>query len=421
MQPTAEITQGTGSSTVVTNCQVCGSADLASALFLGFLPPVNKMQDIGQRPHAQPSYPAELLVCGHCSLVQSGVIVDRDVLFPADYSYKSGTTKSLRQNFAELYEECRDLLRLTADDLIVDIGSNDGTLLRNFKDGGHRILGVEPTNVADLAITAGIPTVKCFLSGDAAETIRAEHGRARLVTATNSFAHIDDIHVAMEAIMSLLADDGVFVSETRYLARILETNQFDSVYHEHLRHYSLTSICHLLKMSGLEVFHAKRIPTHAGSIRVYAARQGAMRPMDSVAGILTEERAAGDLAIQLSAFRDTTAASKRGLLKIMTEIRDSGQRIVGISAPSRASTLVNYVGIDEEMMDCVLEISGSMKIGKYLPGTIIPVLEEKILFDEQPDFALLLAWHVGDDLAAKLRAAGYKGQFIIPLPEPRII
>ncbi|MBT3658752.1 MAG: methyltransferase domain-containing protein, partial [Rhodospirillaceae bacterium] len=248
-----------------------------------------------------------------------------------------------------------------------------------------------------------------------------EVGAARVITATNCFAHIEDIHSVVSAIMNLLADDGVFVTESHYLMSLLETVQYDTVYHEHLRYYSLTSLQHLLAMNGLEVVHAKRIPTHGGSIRVYAARKGAMTPRSSVREILDEETAKGGMASQLAAFRDQVAASKYELLAMIAGIKDAGQRIVGISAPSRASTLVNYVGIDESMMDCVLEIPGSRKIGKNMPGTVIPVVDEALLFDEQPDFALLMAWHIGDELASKLRASGYKGQFIIPLPEPRVI
>lgn len=421
MQPTDELTQGTGSSTVVTHCQVCGSEDLTSSLFLGYLPPVNQVREIGARPHEQPAYPAELLLCNQCSLVQIGLVVDPHVLFPPDYPYTSGTTKILHQNFTELHAECLELFGLEPDDLIVDIGSNDGTLLSKFKAGGHRVHGIEPTDAADLAVAADIPTLKAYISSESANALLDEVGAARVITATNCFAHIEDIHSVVSAIMNLLADDGVFVTESHYLMSLLETVQYDTVYHEHLRYYSLTSLQHLLAMNGLEVVHAKRIPTHGGSIRVYAARKGAMTPRSSVREILDEETEKGGMASQLAAFRDQVAASKYELLAMIAGIKDAGQRIVGISAPSRASTLVNYVGIDESMMDCVLEIPGSRKIGKNMPGTVIPVVDEALLFDEQPDFALLLAWHIGDELASKLRASGYKGQFIIPLPEPRVI
>ena len=415
------LTQGTGSSAVVDHCQVCGSEDLRSALFLGYMPPVNQMRTVGARPHEQPAYPAELLYCNNCELVQIGLVVDPAVLIPPDYPYTSGTTKILHENFAELHAESAEILGLGEGDLIVDIGSNDGTLLSKFQAGGFRVHGIEPTDAADLAVAAGIPTLKAFINAGSAAEVRAEVGPARVVTAANCFAHIEDIHAVVEAILSLMDDDGVFISESHYLIGLLDTVQYDTVYHEHLRYYSLVSIRHLLEMNGLEVIHAKRIPTHGGSIRVYAARKGTREVLPSVGEILEDERARGPMPDQLAEFHRRTAASKIGLLEMIAGIKADGHRIVGISAPSRASTLVTYTGIDEEMMDSVLEISGSRKIGKYLPGTLIPVVEEQVLFDEQPEYALMLAWHIGEELAPKLRAKGYRGKFIIPLPEPKII
>jgi len=411
---------GTGGSVLVEHCQVSGSTDLRPILFLGFLPPVNTMNPIGTRPDEQPAYPAQLLYCPESKLVQLGLIVDPAIIFPPEYAYTSGTTRILRENFAELYREVMELFPIEKSDLVVDIGSNDGTLLGNFHRAGHRVCGVEPTNAHRIAVAAGMPTLNAFFGRESATEVRRLHGPASIVTAANVFAHIEDIHAVVDSILDLLADDGLFISESHYLVPLLETLQYDTVYHEHLRYYSLSSLDYLMKLHGLEIVHAKRIPTHGGSIRVYAARKGTRPVSEAVQQLLrieesflTEER--------FAEFRTRVSSSKLDLMAMLQDIRREGSRVYAVGAPSRASTLVNYVGLDDSILDCVLEIGGSYKIGKYMPGTLIPVLEEKKLFEDQPEYALLLSWHIGDELAAKLRELGFKGKFICPLPSPRIL
>jgi hypothetical protein len=187
-----------------------------------------------------------------------------------------------------------------------------------------------------------------------------------------------------------------------------------------LRHYSLASLQHLLGMHGLEVIHARRIPTHGGSIRVYTARNGKYPVRASVAETLAAE-AAELTPEKLRSFRSRVVQTKLDLYALLKEIKARSQRIYGIGAPSRASTLINYVGLDDGILDCVLEIQGSYKIGKYIPGTLIPVLEESRLFEEQPEYALLLSWHIAAELVPKLSARGFRGRFIIPLPHPHIV
>jgi hypothetical protein len=412
---------GTGGSVVVERCQVCDSPNLEPVLFLGYLPPVNQMRPIGQRPAEQPAYPAQLLHCPACQLVQLGLVVDPQILFPPEYPYTSGTTKILRENFAEMYAEARTILPLTADDLIVDVGSNDGTLLSNYSGGGHRVRGIEPSQVGNLANSRGIPTWISFFGKDIARKVRDTDGAATVVTATNVFAHIEDIHEIVESILIMLGDKGMFISESHYLMSLLETLQYDTIYHEHLRHYSLHSLQYLLNMHGLEVVHAKRIPTHGGSIRVYAARKGAHPVRPTVAAILAEEESAGTLTQRLAQFRKQVVASKLDLHGLLAPICKRGERVYGIGAPSRASTLINYTGLDDGILNCVLEIKGSLKIGKYMPGTVIPVMEEARLYQDQPEYALLLSWHIADELIPKIREKGFRGNFIVPLPTPRVV
>ena len=411
---------GTGGSIVVERCQACDSDELEPVLFVGYLPPVNTMPQIGERPHEQPAYPAQVLRCRRCELVQLGLVVDPAILFPPEYPYTSGTTRILRENFAELYREVSALYPLDKDDLVIDIGSNDGTLLKNFRDGGHRVHGIEPTNTGRLAQDAGIPTTIAFFGADVVRQVVRSTGRARVVTAANVFAHIEDVHEIIRAVLELLDEEGLFITESHYWLALVETLQYDTIYHEHLRYYSLTSLRNLLTMHGLEVVHAKRIPTHGGSIRAYAARRGRYPVRPTVAPLLETEGRELDAAA-LDRFRRGVVGSKLGLHALLRGLKAGGKRVYGIGAPSRATTLVNYVGLDDGIVDCVLEIKGSYKIGKYVPGTLIPVLDEERLFADQPDYALMLSWHIADELMPKLRQRGFRGGFIVPLPEPRVV
>ena len=420
MKKKAKLAFGTGSSVVVDACQICDFGKLEPILFLGYLPPVNTMPRIGTRPTEEPSYPAQWLYCPRCHLVQLGLIVDPKILFAPDYPYTSGTTRVLRENFAELYRECKRLIDFGANDLVIDIGSNDGTLLSNFVKN-HRVLGIEPTDVGKTAIKNGIDTYIAFFNNKTTKRVLKEKGKAKIVTAANVFAHMENIHEILDGITRLLTDDGVFISESHYLYSLIKTLQYDTIYHEHLRYYSLHSLKYLLEMHGLEVFHAKKIPSHGGSIRVYAARKGKYRVLPSVAKMLAMEKPTVTSKKSLLAFRNQVVLSKLKLYDLLLDIKKKGKTIYGIGAPSRGSTLVNYVGIDDGILDAVMEIRGSNKIDKYLPGTVIPVLEESALYKNQPDYAFFLSWHIAMELAPKIRKNGFVGDFIVPLPKPGIL
>lgn len=412
---------GTGASVPVECCQICGNSRLETTLSLGYMPPVNQMVRIGEVPRQQPWFPTTVLYCGECELVQLGLAVDPVIIFPPEYPYTSGMTRILRDNFAELHAESKAMLNLGPDDLVIDIGSNDGTLLSNFQKGGHRVLGIEPTDVGHIANERGIPTLQHYFGLDVARDVKREHGAARVVTAANCFAHIEDVHAIVDGIVELLGPDGVFISESHYLIPLLDKLQYDTVYHEHLRYYSLHSLKALLEMHGLEVFHARPILTHGGSIRVYAAPRGTYPVQAGVGEMLAKEPTGDAMRQRLSQFRNDVMLSKLRLLTLLRDLKEKGARIAGISAPSRASTLINYVGLDEAIIDYVCEIAGSLKIGKYMPGTLIPVVDEARLFEDQPDCAVIFSWHIAEELAPKLRAKGFRGQLITPLPVPRAL
>ena len=405
-------------SKAITKCQISNSKNLESLIFLGFLPPVNTLRKIGSTLEEEISFPAELLYCNKSKLAQLGCIVDKEILFPYTYPYTSSTTKILRENFANLYSDTKKIVDLNKKDLIIDIGSNDGNLLSNFKNN-HKVLGVTPEKIGNIAIKRGIPTIIDYFNNKTVKKILNKHGQAKIITATNVFAHIDNINQIVKNILKTLKSDGIFISESHYLLPLIKTVQYDTIYHEHLRYYSLQSLNYLFKKHKLEIIDTKEIPTHGGSIRVYAARKGKFKISKNVKKQLNKEKKYLNKK-SFNQFKKNVVNSKIGLFNLINKIKNNNKTIYGVGAPSRASTLINYLGLDQDIIDCVLEINGSYKIGNYIPGTKIPILNENILKREKPDYLILFSWHIKNELKRNLKRKGFKGKFIIPLPKPKI-
>ncbi len=374
------------------------------------MPPPNDMPKAdGYQAKPQTWLPTELMFCEPCELAQLGYVPDQTVAFPEDYPYTSGATPALKQNFEELARETRPILCLCAENLVIDIGSNDGTLLDCFS--GYKRLGIEPTAAAFIAQAKGIKTEKAFFNFDTAAHIRDCYGQAKLITCTNCFAHMPDIHDVIEGIKHLLTDDGVFVSESHYLIDLIDTLQYDTIYAEHLRYYTAQSITKLLAAHGLFVFRVDRIPTHGGSIRVYASKQAAGQLPD----ILIDEPTVWTLRDRLHKFAAKVQANKRAVLREIELIKCLNGGVVGIGAPSRGSTVINYLRLDGGILDYVCEQPHSHKIGRLMPGTDIEVVDEGRLYaDPQPAAAILFSWHLADELIPKIRDKGYRGEIILP-------
>ena len=402
----------------ITKCQISNSKNLESIIFLGFLPPVNTLRKIGTTLEEEISFPAELLYCKKSKLAQLGCIVDKNILFPYSYPYTSSTTKILRENFSDLYKDTKKIINLKKNDLVIDIGSNDGNLLSNFKDH-HKVLGVTPEKIGKLAIKKGIPTIIDYFNDKTVKKILKKNGKAKIITATNVFAHIDDINNIVKNILKTLDSNGIFISESHYLLPLIKTVQYDTIYHEHLRYYSVQSLNYLFKKHNLEIINIKEISTHGGSIRVYAARKGKYKVSKNVKLQLQKENKNLNKK-SFNQFKRNVVNSKIKLFNIINKLKKNNSSIFGVGAPSRASTLINYLGLDQDIIDCVLEIEGSYKIGNYIPGTKIPILNENILKQKKPSYLLLFSWHIKDELKKNLRNKGFKGKFIIPLPYPKI-
>tara|TARA_B100000795_G_C22795393_1_gene439075 strand:+ start:1029 stop:2264 length:1236 start_codon:yes stop_codon:yes gene_type:complete len=405
-------------SKTINKCQISGIKDLKTIISIGYLPPVNKLKKINSLLTEDVFFPSELVYSKSSQLVQLSTIVDKEILFPNEYPYTSSTTKILRENFKELYKDCNKIIDISSKDLVIDIGSNDGNLLNNFKEK-HRVLGITPEKIGKIAIKKGIPTLIKYFDKATANLVLKNYGKAKVITATNVFAHIENVKQLMSNILKILDRDGVFISESHYLASLIKTVQYDTIYHEHLRYYSLKSLNYLFNKYNLEIIHAKKINTHGGSIRVYAAYKKKFKINQSVKKILDYEKKYLNWKT-FNEFKKKVVKSKINLYSILKKLKEKNKKIYGIGAPSRASTLINYVGLDENIVECVLEIDGSYKIGNYIPGKKIPILSEKKLYKDPPDFVILFSWHIASELKMNLKKKGYKGKFIIPLPNPRI-
>lgn len=401
-------------------CYICSSTSLTNFLNLGNHPPPLNFVTKERLLDRNEAFPLQVFFCSNCGLVQLGDAVDPKIMFK-EYLYTSGISTAFRTHLESFTEKLVERFSPNKDDLVIDIASNDGTLLQFFKNSGLRVLGVEPSNIADIAKENGIQTVNDFFNEEVAKQILDENGQAKIITITNAFAHIKDLDSLMNGIKILLKEDGVFVSESQYLVDILEKLEYDTIYHEHLRYYSLKPLIQLFEKYDMEVFDCERISSHGGSIRVYASLKGKFTKSDNVKNIIDYEDKLKLSEIETyQAFAKKIYENKNKLISLLSKIKADGHRIVGISAPARSSTILNFCNINSENLDYIAEKS-ILKIGKFTPGSHIKVVDDNQLVIDQPDFALLLSWHLSDSIVAKIRDDGFKGKIILPLPEPKII
>ena len=366
------------------------------------------------------TYPLNLIYCKACGLLQLDYIPDPEIVFPKNYPYRTGLTNMLIRNFRELANSVIPNYNLKPKDLAIDIGSNDGTLLKGFQEKGMRVLGVEPTDAAKDANKNGIPTIQAFFDKKVVKSIIKKYGKAKLITATNVFAHINNAPELAKNIHALLDKDGVFISESQYFLDTFEKTELDCVYHEHIRFYTLKPLIKLLADAGFTAVDAQRISAAGGSIRVFA-KKGKHPQSKNIKELISKEERAGLYDIKkLKDFSKKAVNAKRALVNLVLECAKKG-KVVGLGSPARANTLLGFTHIDKDMLEYLGEKSGSPKIGMLTPGTHIPVADEKRIFEEQPEYVLVLSWHIGEELMKIMRSRGYKGKFIMPLPEPKII
>jgi C-methyltransferase C-terminal domain/Putative zinc binding domain/Methyltransferase domain len=404
------------------SCQICGSAGLQRVIDMGYSAPCDSLLKKDQLHAAETSYPLNLLRCRDCGLVQIDYVVDPRELFYPDYPYRSGITETLRRNLHAMAAHVGGRIGLRAGSLVVDIGSNDGSILEGFKALGMRVTGVEPTKIARIAEAAGIPTINAFFDRAIAARIVREQSRASLVTAANVFAHVNQLGTLLHGIGDLLEEGGYFVSESHYMLSILDTLQYDSIYHEHLRYYLLRPLERLFGAHGFTLVDAERIPNYGGSIRAYARKGTGHAPAARLRELAAEEqRAAAYDDATYERFAERIRRSRRELRSLMVRLHDEGKRVVGVGCPGRCVTLLAYCGITPDLMPYIAEQATSLKLGLYTPSTHIPVVDEAVMLEEQPDYALLLSWHYAQPIMRALRAKGLRSKIIVPLPELQIL
>lgn len=403
-------------------CQVCGSRNLEPVIDLGHQPLCDSLLTADMLRAPETRYPLALNRCVECTLTQLSYVVDGAEVYHQEYPYKSGVTRELVEYQSAMAADLVQTHGLTDGQLVVDIGANDGTLLKGFQARGLRALGVEPTNIAQHAIAAGIPSIQDFFSESVATRIVEDHGQARLITATNVFAHMAPLGETVRGMLRLLADDGVIVIENHYLGAVLTRNQFDTIYHEHIRTYSLKSLVVLFEQYGMEVVKAEKVARYGGNIRVHVAQRGRRPVHASVDALLAEEIADG-LAdgATYAAFVERVNENRGRCMEALYAWHADGRHVVGNSAPGRCSTLMNWYGIDRYLMPYLAEQPHSLKKGLYLPGVHLPIVDNGILVEEQPDYVVLMAWHYQDAIVRYLREKGVRSKLVVPLPEFRIL
>lgn len=404
------------------SCQVCGSKNLELVIDLGHQPLSDSLLTKNELDQPETSYPLRLFRCLECFLTQLDYVVPGEIVYHKQYPYRSGITKEVVDHHMALGADVVKSFGLTDKDLVVDIGSNDGTLLSAFKKQGTRVLGVEPTDIARFAVAAGIPTKQSFFTEAVAKELAKEHGQASLLTATNVFAHMAPLGEVMRGAEAFLKPGGLFLTESHYLVDILRLVQYDTIYHEHLRSYSLASLVKLFDFYDFTVVDAHRVDRYAGSLRVVAAKGRNQPQRPSVKALLDAEKSFGLYEAGVyKTFREKSQKAKEDLLEWALRAKKSGKRFVGNSCPARSSTLLNFTGIDEGLMPYIAEQPTSLKKGLFLPGKHIPVVDNEILFREQPDSVVLLAWHYGETIGRLLRERGLKSELIVPLPEVSVL
>lgn len=406
-----------------TACRACESANLRPVLSLGRTPLANALLSAEQLGQPEGTFPLDLVFCADCALVQITETVPPEVLF-SEYLYLSSFSDTVVQNAEGIARRMMSAEGLGPDSLVVEIASNDGYLLQHYHHKGVPVLGIEPAaNIARVARDErGIPTLCEFFGTKVARDLATLGQRADVIHANNVLAHVADLNGVVRGIGVLLKPRGVAVIEVPYVKDLIDHCEFDTIYHEHLCYFSLTALDRLFRRHDLVIRDVERIPIHGGTLRIFVSRKDTAVPSAAVQALLAEEEAWG---VQREAFYtgfgDSVGRLKGELLRLLTALKGQGKRIAAYGASAKGSTLLNYFGIGEDVIDFVVDRS-TVKQGRYTPGTHLQILAPAALLERRPDYLLLLSWNFADEILAQqepYRRQG--GRFIIPIPECRIV
>lgn len=404
-------------------CRLCGKSTLVSVLDLGATPPCEKFLTDTQLDEPEVTYPLHVRLCPDCFLLQIPALITPEDTF-TDYAYYSSFSDSWVAHAKTFVEDAVGRLGLGPDSFVAEVASNDGYLLQHVVDSGIRCLGIEPsTNVGDAARARGVPTVTEFLGPDSARRLRREHGPADLVVANNVYAHIPDLLGFTEGLRILLADDGHLSIEVHHALHLVASAQFDTVYHEHFQYYTVLAARRALATAGLDLYDVEMLPTHGGSIRLWASPTEAGRaPRPSVQRVLDLEKRAGlhDVAGYLR-LQSTADEVRRDLLEFLLDQRRAGARVVAYGAPGKGNTLLNYSGIRSDLIEYIVD-RNPYKHGRFTPGTRIPIHPPEKIAEDRPDVVVVLPWNLRTELVDQLRYVGdWGGRLVFPLPTLDIV
>ena len=395
---------------------------LEPVLDLGHQPLCNEFLPDEEANRPQVFYPLCLCFCPQCSLVQLGYVIPTDQTFGGQYTYLTGSSGTLVKYYARLARQLVDRFSLQQGDIVIEIGSNDGTFLKAFQSLGMRVLGIEGAKHALEAATAnGVPTLDRFFGKGIAAAIKdrlPQYGRLRLILAMNVLAHTDNINDFLPEVVSLMETDTVFVSSSHWLVALVQKFEFDTIYHEHLRYYTLKSLMQLFQRHRLGMVDAEITDFYGGSILGYAVKD-ANGQSERLLSILEQERQV-DIIGSLKSMKQVLLNNKARLIGLLVELKRDGKRTVGIGAPMKASTLLNFYGVTSDLVDYLAEVN-PLKVGTVVPGVRIPVVHEDVLLRDPPDYAIVLAWNMAGDIIPKYRSLGYSGKFILPVPKLEVI
>ncbi len=398
------------------HCRLCDSERLRSVLDLGATPRCSRFLTPGELDLAEPTFPLHLRLCENCLLLQIPALVWSGGVYD-EHPYFSSFSESWAQHAKDFIRDTRKRLRLTADSFVVEVASNDGYLLRHVVAAGIPCLGIEPSvNVGVIARDRGVPTVTAFLSESLAREIRGEYGPANLVVANNVYSRISDLRGFTRSLRALLADDGWLSIEVRHALKVVQDSQFDMIDHDHVQYYTLLSATRALATAGFNVVDTELLPTHGGSLRIWARpARVAAPPSDRVVKVLRMEKAAGLHRVEgYLPLRSRTETWRQNLLRFLLQCRANGERVVGYGNRCAGSTLLNYCGIRSDLVEYVVD-RNPYRHGCFTPGTRVPIHDPKRIGIDQPDVVLALSGDLEAELADQLSYIGeWGGRLISP-------